>query len=570
MEKKKNSQLVWYSFVCSVVYSICFFRNNTGIAHILFAGFMTFFFGWYIKNNKKRKMNVWDYTYGALLVFLSIIPAYTDNATITILGKLLFVIIITKWAIHIAYGVEKIGFLISIFSLLEFAVESFIQIFGIFSPIKKEQNTNYYYRQVHPVNTGTNHMNQPDDSNTNYVYPPQFVSSPNYDNNTNHPVSMGDDYEKSNQPGNENVNSNLAEPIPNFEKMEKENREELTKIDEAKNGRTDYKNQIFIGLIISIPVLVIVLSLLTKADAMFGEVLSELLLGIDSIADIISWLFFALFAFLGAYGCGRALMLRRVHISERNVKKAGAVTGVTFATVFTVVYILFCTVQIITMATNGRILPEGYTYAKYARTGFFELITVCVINICMVIVCRIKFQANQVLKVLLTVISICTYFIGGSSAYRLMLYIEKYRLTFSRVFAFWVLFAVALNMVVVIIFIYRDNIKLYEYLLVLTTILFLILAAIRPDRIIMSYNIDKYGTGKSDKVYLLYDVSLDGADLLIDSEMRQGGDKISQADKEQYCRGIVRWYEENYKGDIRKFNYSRYCAYVKAKEFLND
>jgi len=68
-------------------------------------------------------------------------------------------------------------------------------------------------------------------------------------------------------------------------------------------------------------------------------------------------------------------------------------------------------------------LPEGYTYSGYAREGFFQLLAVCILNLLLVLICLYLFRENIVLKLILTLISGCTYIMILSSALRMIMYI---------------------------------------------------------------------------------------------------------------------------------------------------
>ena len=48
-------------------------------------------------------------------------------------------------------------------------------------------------------------------------------------------------------------------------------------------------------------------------------------------------------------------------------------------------YVLFCIIQIFSLFLGKMQHPAGYTYARYAREGFFQLLFVCMINVCLVL-----------------------------------------------------------------------------------------------------------------------------------------------------------------------------------------
>lgn len=330
------------------------------------------------------------------------------------------------------------------------------------------------------------------------------------------------------------------------------------------------KKQILLGIAISIPVLIVVLFLLSSADVVFRNLVVGMFNGIDNIVFLLKWLITAVVGFVIAYGCGRGLLQNTIRISDVPYKKADSVIGITFTAIISAVYVLFCGVQIVALLnTNGNLLPGEYTYAQYARTGFFQLLLVCLINVCMVIVCRLKFNMNGILKKLLTVISVCTYLMVASSVYRMILYIQNYNLSFLRILVLWALAGIAVVMVFVIWFIYDENIKLFEYLLMSVTVLFILFAFSRPDNLIAEYNIAHFDEKTKDVCYLTSHLSMDAAKTVI-SELETEESTSKKNTLQLYCKRIVKEYEEEYKGDIRKFNYSRYQAYQSAKEYLEE
>lgn len=105
------------------------------------------------------------------------------------------------------------------------------------------------------------------------------------------------------------------------------------------------------------------------------------------------------------------------------------VTAITFTGILCFVYVLFCLVQFAGM-TGAAALPSGCTYAEYARSGFFQLLFVCIINIIIVLACLHYYRVSRALNVILTIICGCTYIMTFSSALRMIMYIKAYNLTF--------------------------------------------------------------------------------------------------------------------------------------------
>lgn len=79
-----------------------------------------------------------------------------------------------------------------------------------------------------------------------------------------------------------------------------------------------------------------------------------------------------MFGFLACYCilCGFA---SKVGLQEKKaLGKADASIAITFMTLLTLVYAVFCVIQVVYLFANGLlVLPDGFTFAEYARRGFF-------------------------------------------------------------------------------------------------------------------------------------------------------------------------------------------------------
>ncbi len=333
-------------------------------------------------------------------------------------------------------------------------------------------------------------------------------------------------------------------------------------------GNTDNgkKKQILLGILMAIPVLFVVTMLLSSADAVFGNMVSGIFSGLSSIGTLIKVIIFFALGFFIYYCIERTMLRKEIVLDNVEINKKNAVTGITFTTIISIVYIVFSFIQITVLFTAGEsMLPEGYTYARYARQGFFQLLFVCVINVIMVIACRLMFSENKVLRIILSVISGCTYIMMASSAYRMILYVKNYDLSFLRILVLWFLVVLAVIMAGVTAFLYRETFPLFDWILYTGTVLFIVFAFARPDAVIAKYNIENFNEN-SDAYYLMGNLSYDAVSEIIGGSVKL--ENINEKEIANYCKDIVISYEREFKGDIRKFNYSRYAAYKEAKEYV--
>ena len=253
------------------------------------------------------------------------------------------------------------------------------------------------------------------------------------------------------------------------------------------------------------------------------------------------------------------------------------IIAITFTFLIGIMYLIFVWIQIAGLFMGALKLPYGYSYAEYARQGFFQLVFVCIFNMILVLVCINCFEKHKVLQVLLTVISLCTYVMLVSSAYRMFLYIREYHLTFLRVLVLWGIGVIGLVMAGVIVSIYKERFPLFSYMLVVTVSLYIGFAAIHPDYVIARYNVTQSEMGKDiDEWYLLRNLSLDAAVPVLDmyEKKLQSEDYIkayisgtgNELDNSEYY--YKRIMDETEEMNLRSYNFSRGIAKGQADDFM--
>lgn len=124
------------------------------------------------------------------------------------------------------------------------------------------------------------------------------------------------------------------------------------------------------------------------------------------------------------------------------------------------------------------------TYSQYAHQGFWQLLFVSIINFLAVLVCMQVFGENKILEILLCVISVCTCVMILSAAYRMLLYVEEYDLTFLRVLVLWFLAVLMLIFFGVIHSIFHRKFMLFRYIMLIVSVMYIGFSFSHADRII--------------------------------------------------------------------------------------
>lgn len=296
---------------------------------------------------------------------------------------------------------------------------------------------------------------------------------------------------------------------------------------QEERGKKDYFFYIMLGIAISIPILAVIIMLLCSADVVFENIMRSLFSFDISFTDIIKVTLLIAVVFLASYALLSALCKKTVKEEVSDNKVLEPIIAIIVTGMLSVVYLMFSMVQILYLFIGKMKLPEGYAYSAYARQGFFQLLAVCIINLILVLVCLSFFKDNIILKIILTVISGCTFIMILSSTLRMVMYIEEYDLTFLRIFVLWALAVIFLLMTGVTIYINFQRFPLFFYSVVITTVFYIGLSFAHPDYWIARYNLipeymdylelyDIYDAGIYYCPRYLSTLSADAAPILLD------------------------------------------------------
>jgi len=293
-----------------------------------------------------------------------------------------------------------------------------------------------------------------------------------------------------------------------------------------KESTSQTVKRVLIGLLIGLPLLGIITSLLMSADAVFEELVQRLPqfifeLNLEGVLRTVAVLIFtALF-----FGILQVLRInRQTPIQEKNDEVNGAiswngVTAVTILVLLNAVYALFTAIQFTYFFSDG--LQEGYTYAEYARRGFFELIIVTLINWTILICCLklVRDQGTKMKLVLKLMNSLLVIFSGVMlvSAYqRLSMYEAAYGFTMERILAHAFMIFLIVIFAYTLIRVWRERLALMHFYLIAGLLFYTALNVMHIEQIIVDENLERYEkTGKIDIDYLNA-LSYTGAGGLID------------------------------------------------------
>jgi len=276
------------------------------------------------------------------------------------------------------------------------------------------------------------------------------------------------------------------------------------------------------GLLLALPVLVIFTALLASADLVFAEYLEDLF-NLDILPDLLE-LFWRGIIVLGAawflagglaYALGRSQVSDDQGALEKVIGRLGQVVSLGFIEVATVLisvdllFLVFVGIQFAYLfGGRANVTVEGYTYAEYARRGFFELVAVSVLTLGLILGLRWLARREtprqaRIFNGLSSLMVGLVLVILTSAFQRLCLYEAAYGYTqlrlYSHVFMVWL--AVAFVWFLVTLWRWPDRFAIGAFVAALG---FLVtLNAVNPDAFIARQNLARYQvTGKLDAYYL--------------------------------------------------------------------
>jgi hypothetical protein len=295
------------------------------------------------------------------------------------------------------------------------------------------------------------------------------------------------------------------------------------------------------GLLLALPVLIIFTGLLASADMVFASYLAgifrlDVLSNVKEIAlhvMIITWI-----AWLLAGGIVYALGRRQAQASEDEpweaaLSRVPRVIGFVEATTMLVlVDLLFMSFGLIQFAYlfggQTNITAQGFTYADYARRGFFELIAVSVLTLGLILglhrlVPRATRRQSVIFNGLSSVMVGLVLVLLASAFWRMLLYQEAYGYTHLRLYVhiFEIWLALTFLWLLVTLWVMPNRFAIGSFVAALGFLVTLNIA--NPDALIAERNLDRYyTTGKLDVAYLT-GLSEDAVPLLTQAADRMGG-----------------------------------------------
>lgn len=196
-----------------------------------------------------------------------------------------------------------------------------------------------------------------------------------------------------------------------------------------------------------------------------------------------------------------SLTAEKYEKKAKDMRKAPALSVATACVPLLFIYVVFFISQwkyYISGFTG--VLPEEFSYAEYAREGFFQLCTVAFINLAVIIAISVFMRrktekAPVLLRVLTVVYSVFTLVLISTALAKMFMYIESYGLTQKRVYSTAAMIVLAVIFVLLVVKQFVPKLCVGAVSLAACLALFAVLSLGNLDGMIAKYNVDRYMDG---------------------------------------------------------------------------
>ena len=282
------------------------------------------------------------------------------------------------------------------------------------------------------------------------------------------------------------------------------------KVDVEKKSKL---GKILKGILITVPIAIVIVALLSSADEIFGSLFSNVF---EHIFDVLNNIHLssltiqiiitlAVFLYLASFFDNIITDGKEIESNIlENKKDKDKTTIKMILMVLDIIYLIFCIIQIKSLFFKNL----DINYAQYARQGFFQLMIVSCINLFMILIAKNNKgdnseKSNKYINIMCLIMIAFTFIIIISAGLRMYLYESAYGYTLLRLLVYCVLITESLLLVPTVLYVIDKQVELVKIYIVIIVTMYVCMNFANFDNIIAKRNIDRYlETGKIDIYYL--------------------------------------------------------------------
>ncbi|MBP5366331.1 MAG: DUF4173 domain-containing protein [Bacteroidales bacterium] len=320
-----------------------------------------------------------------------------------------------------------------------------------------------------------------------------------------------------------------------------------------------------LSILIVSPIVLIILVLLGSADTVFGNLFKDLFEYIDLLHNLGSFILKSLFALVLFIYLASTMVFLKEYQNAQIIDttfgiKIEEYTMKVLLTSLNVIYVVFDIIQINSLMLHR--VSQDINYAEYARSGFFQLMVISLINIVIILLSKKSKETKYNRNMSLVMIGL-TFIIIVSSFMRMYLYESAFGYTILRLGVYIILITEVILFVPTIMYILNKKINIIRSYAMIITAVYTVINIFSADRVITINNLNRDEKMNYLDVTYLENHHYDNLPLLIDF-YKECKDETIKNELKTYFNNMINE-SKNEEFNILEFNLSKKHGLEKLK-----
>ncbi len=298
----------------------------------------------------------------------------------------------------------------------------------------------------------------------------------------------------------------------------------------ARSGGKRSMPKALLGVLCAVPVLCAVIPLLMRADVAFDGMVSSVFKSFGSVAlQLLLSLVLTPFVLAFAFSLRKKPAPPKAEAKQR--KGLDTAFTASFMGILSLCYLVYLFSQLFYFVSAfAGFLPTGYhfSFAEYARRGFFELCMIAGINLLVLYFMILFARKNEgripgVLRALGVFIALFTLFLIATALAKNIMYIENFGMTILRVGSSAFLCALAIVFFAASLRCFFRKVRILPVAVVTVSAVLCVLGWMNLNAVCAKYNYDAYRSGKLKTLDLeyMYNLGEEGVPYLAGTRKRR-------------------------------------------------
>ena len=265
-----------------------------------------------------------------------------------------------------------------------------------------------------------------------------------------------------------------------------------------------------IGILLALPVLFVIVPLLISSDAAFEGLVSSIAKNIGLYLFELA-LAVLLMPYLFSFAFGKKEQLNKTERGKaKSMPRKLPISGcVSFLCMISLTYLVYLFSQLAYFFSAFKgFLPDGYvhTASEFARRGFFEMFTICVINVLIVSVVsafskrNARGKTSAGIKALSLFISLFSILLIATAMQKMKLNISTYGFTVNRLLVSVFMIMMLVVIVFFILHIFLPKFNYMQPIIIICSCIFVAISFADINMLTAEYNMKAYNSGTIEKL----------------------------------------------------------------------